>query len=93
MSYKRSNACLGTAKSFCKWMTQHKGAAESPLRHLDRLNAKLDKRHARRALEVDEVRRLPEATKNGSERFGMTGHERFLVYKLAIETDAAKDRN
>ena len=63
-----------------------KGAVESPLRHLKPLNVKLDKRRVRRALEVDELRRLLEATKSGPERYGMSGHERFLVYKLATES-------
>jgi integrase len=86
MSYARSNSYLVMAKSFCKWVVQYKGAIESPLRHLKPLNAKLDKRRVRRALEVDEVRRLLEATKNGPERYTMSGYERFLVYRLAVET-------
>ncbi|MHC4143237.1 MAG: tyrosine-type recombinase/integrase [Planctomycetota bacterium] len=86
MSYKRSNGYLGSLKSFCNWMIEYAGIAESPLRHLKPLNAKLDRRRVRRALTVDELRRLLEATKNGPERFGMNGYERFLVYKLAVET-------
>jgi integrase len=86
LSYGRSNAYLTFAKAFCNWMVAHREANESPLRHLKRLNSKLDKRHERRALEVDEVRRLLEAAENGPIHHTMTGHQRFLIYKLAVET-------
>ena len=45
-----------------------------------------DEEHPRRALEIDELRRLLEVTKNGPTRFGMTGYERYLLYRLAAET-------
>jgi len=42
--------------------------------------------HPRRALEVDELRRLLETTRSGPVRFGMTGYERYLCYRVAAET-------
>ena len=73
-------------KQFCNWMVQNDRATESPLTHLSGLDVKADRRHDRRALEIDEVRRLLETTKTGLTRFGMSGYERYLLYKLAVET-------
>ncbi|MHC4154613.1 MAG: tyrosine-type recombinase/integrase [Planctomycetota bacterium] len=39
-----------------------------------------------RALRFDEVLRLLAATEKAPTRFGMTGHERALLYLLALET-------
>jgi len=86
ISYTRSNRYLGAAKNFSNWMIAYQGAVESPVRHIKPLNVKLDKRHERRALEVDELRRLLEVTRNGPARYNMTGYERFVIYKFAVET-------
>jgi integrase len=57
------------------------------LRHLKSLRVlKTDRRHARRALEPNEIRMLLEGTKQAPERYGMSGYERYLLYKLAIES-------
>ena len=73
-------------KQFCNWMVQNDRATESHLTHLFGHEVKADRRHDRRALEIDEVRRLLETTNTGPTRFGMGGHERYLLYKLAVET-------
>lgn len=73
-------------KQFCKWMVQSGRVLESPVERLSGLNVKKDRRHDRRALSVDEVRRLLEVTKAGPVCFGMGGYERYLLYKVAIET-------
>jgi integrase len=68
-------------------MVQDRRASESPIEHLKGLKVlKKDRRHDRRALEPDEVRRLLEVTRAAPERFGMTGHQRVMLYRLAIET-------
>ena len=67
-------------------MVQDNRASESPVAHLKGLNVKTDRRHDRRPLEVDEVRRLLEATRACRKRYGMTGPERAMVYRLAVET-------
>ncbi len=81
-----SNHHLGALKSFCRWMVMDRRAAESPVEHLKPLNARTDRRHERRALSVDEIRRLVSAASAGPEREGMSGPERALLYQLAIET-------
>jgi site-specific recombinase XerD len=61
-------------------------ADSSPLRGLHKLNVKEDPRHVRRALSVEDLRRLLRATAEGPERFGMSGFERHLLYRFVIET-------
>jgi integrase len=80
-----ANYHLKHTKQFCKWMVQDRRASESPLVHLSTL-VTTEKRHERRALEPDEIRRLLSATRKASKRFCLTGHERAMLYRLAIET-------
>ena len=86
LSAGTSNAYLQALKQFCRWMVQDGRASESPVAHLARINAKVDRRHDRRALEPDEMRRLLEATIVGPKRFGMEGYERALLYRVAAES-------
>ena len=86
LSAQTFNFYLKHAKQFCRWMVQDRRASESPLQHLQGLNVRTDRRHDRRALEPDEVRRLLEATRAAGERFGMSGYERAVLYRLAVET-------
>jgi len=86
ISAKSKNYYLGAVKQFCRWMTQDGRAGESPLEHLKNLNTQTDARHSRRALELDEIRGLLETAKAAPERFGMTGYERAMLYRLAVET-------
>ncbi|MBP8605284.1 MAG: site-specific integrase [Phycisphaerae bacterium] len=71
---------------FCKWMIQTGKANGNPLAYLPKLNTKTDRRHDRRALDVSEIERLYGATINAEERFGMTGRQRYLCYRVAIES-------
>jgi len=80
------NHHLRAVKSFCRWMVRERRASEDPLAHLSLLNARTDRRHTRRALTPDEIRRLLETTRNQPTRYGMTGSERALLYLLAVET-------
>jgi integrase len=86
LSIQTTNYYLQGIKQFCRWMVQNRRASESPVAHLKRLNVCADRRHDRTALEVDEVRRLLQATRKAPERYGMAGPERVRLYQLAIET-------
>jgi integrase len=86
LSAQTSNYYLQSIKQFCRWMVQDGRASESPVVHLTRINAKADRRHDRRALEPDEMRRLLEATIAAPCRYGMEGRERALLYRLAAES-------
>ncbi len=85
ISQRTFNFYLKTGKQFCKWMILDQRAAESPLAHLkSETVTKLMRK--RRALELEEIRLLLETTKEQPTRFGMSGYERSLLYKLAVET-------
>ena len=83
---KTFNCYLKHFKSFCQWMVTDRRAQENPITHLKPLNASTAPSRERRPLEVGEMQRLLEATKRASERFGMTGPERAMLYRVAVET-------
>jgi len=86
ISIQTSNYYLASLKAFLAWMVQDRRTNENPLIHLKALNAKVDRRHERRALSVDELRLLLEKTEGQPNRFNMTGSERAMLYRLAVET-------
>jgi integrase len=67
-------------------MVQDGRASESPVGHLQTINLRVDRRHDRRSLEPDEIRRFLEATQAAGKRFAMTGYERALLYCFAAYT-------
>lgn len=86
LSVRRSNAMLQAVRQFARWMVRENRAAVNPLLMLTPLNVETDRRKVRRAMTLDELRRLLVATETGAESFGMTGTERGLVYRLAAES-------
>ena len=86
ISAQTFNFYLQAIKQFCRWMVKDRRASESPVAHLDGLNVKTDRRHDRRALTIEELRRLLEVTRCGPDRRNMTGLERTMLYRLAVET-------
>ena len=81
------NYHLRDARGFFKWMVNDRRALNNPLEHLrgDK-NARIEKRHDRRALAVDELHTLLDTTAAGPERYGMSGADRAMLYRLAVET-------
>ncbi len=86
LSAQTANYYLQAFKGFCLWCVKDRRAAESPVKHLVSFNVETDRRHDRRAFEDDELRTLLATTRNGPTRFGMTGPDRALLYKLAAMT-------
>ncbi len=86
ISAQTFNFYLAAFKQFCRWMVRDGRASKSPVAHLQGLNVRTDRRHDRRALSVKEVRWLLETTRSEPRRFGMTGPQRAMLYRLAIET-------
>lgn len=87
VSYRRSNAYLTACQGFANWIVSDRGwATESPLRRLKKLSVQEDRRRTRRALEVEQLRRLLQKTAAGPDRYGMTGRERYLLYRTACES-------
>ena len=79
------NSHLRAAQHFCKWVVQEQRASSSPLQHLSGIQ-QTEKKVVRRALDLDEQRRLLAVTEQGPAHHNMSGHERALVYRLALET-------
>ncbi len=86
LSIQSANFYLQSVKQFCRWCVQDRRALDSPLVHLRGDNARTDRRHDRRALDADELRRLLESARTGPTRFGMTGPARAMLYQLAAES-------
>jgi len=86
ISRQTHNRYLQAFKQFCRWMIKDRRASESPVSHLDGLNARLDCRRNRRPLSVEEARRLLQVAEGAPECSGMSGPERAMLYRVAIET-------
>ena len=87
ISQRRFNAFVVVAlRSFFAWSIKEGRTYENPAAHVPKLNERTDRRHERRALEAAEVRSLLTAAENGGELGGMSGTERALVYRTAVET-------
>jgi len=85
-SARTSNCYLQACKQFGNWMVSDDRAASNPLTHLQRCKAEADKRVSRRALTVEECRRLISITEKAGDNYGMTGAERAMMYRVALGT-------
>jgi len=86
ISARTFNHKLKCCQQFARWMVKNRRASESPIAHLSCLNVKLDRRRKRRALMPEDIKRLLSATRNSVIRFGLSGFERYLLYRLCVET-------
>jgi integrase len=74
-------------KAFASWLVDAERLARNPLRKLAKIKI-TEYRHKRRVPTDDEVRKLAEATDRPGARvrFGMTGPQRMLGYRLCMAT-------
>jgi len=87
LSKKTANYYLKAFQHFARWMVEDRRATTSPVAHLRAIEVKKkDIRRQRRPLEPDEVRRLLEATQAAGPHFGLTGYQRAMIYRLAVES-------
>ena len=86
LGIRSSNFYLQAAKQFLRWMVSDGRLPDNPLGFLRGLNPKLDVRHKRRALTTEEAAKLINTTANGATHSDMTGLERAMLYKLALNT-------
>lgn len=86
ISARRHNAMLTALGGFFRWCIRERRAYENPVSGVSKLNERTDKRHERRALEPAEVRALMSAATAGAEMYGMSGAERTMLYRVAVET-------
>ncbi len=84
LSTQTFNYYLQSVKQFCRWMVQDRRAGESPVEHLKKVT--VVPTFERRAATPDEVRILLEAAEAAPKHFGLTGHERAMLYRFAAET-------
>jgi integrase len=73
-------------RGFSRWLWKDGRLRDDPLAGVTGYNAKEDRRHDRRTLGVDDLRRLIEAAHNGVPYRRMTGPARALCYRLAVAT-------
>ena len=78
------NGYITAFKHFCTWVVRDGRAEFSPVQYMDRVT--VPDKEKRRPLGADEVRRLLRVTVNGPKRYGLTGMERAVLYRLGIET-------
>jgi integrase len=71
-------------RAFSKWLHETHRTRENSLRGVTGFNAKEDRRHDRRTLALDELRRLIEVAATGPAFQRMTGPARALCYRLAV---------
>lgn len=95
ISARTSNFHLNSARQFIRWAIRTGLASEDPLRSLDPMNVAIDRRRERRALSIEELRKLLDTTERGPARDGtsaaesadgMPGPERAMLYRVAVET-------
>ena len=80
------NYYLQSFKQFCRWAVREGRVTDNPVAHLSGLNARTDRRIERRALTADECRRLLAAAENGAPVLRMSGPDRAMLYRVALET-------
>ncbi len=83
---RTSNYLLQATRQFCRWFIRTGRANEDPLRVIRPLNPALDERRERRALTAEEMRKIIEEAEKGPTLFGLTGADRAMLYRLAVET-------
>jgi hypothetical protein len=86
-SVQTTNDYLSALKSFGRWLVKDRRLAENPFAHLEGGNAKVDRRHDRRELEVGELRALLAAARDSDRRFrDLAGWDRYHLYAVACGT-------
>jgi integrase len=71
-------------KAFSAWCYETHRIREDGLRGVAGFNAKEDRRHDRRTVSLDELRRLIESAERGPVHCGVDGRTRALCYRLAV---------
>jgi integrase len=73
-------------RGFSRWACRDGRSLQDQLAGVSGYNAKEDRRHDRRTLGLDELRRLIEVTHHGKIYREMTGPDRAICYRLAVAT-------
>jgi len=85
-SLQTCNHYRAAVRAFCRWAWKDGRLRDNPLIGVTGFNVKEDRRHDRRTVSLDELRRLIEAAQKGPAFQAMTGPMRSLCYRLAVAT-------
>ena len=85
-SARTVQAVLTAMKGFTRWLANEYKLPRDPLVGVHKPNPKTDRSYERRMLLPEEWQWLNRTTRNGTPRYGMSGHERALLYAVAIQT-------
>lgn len=86
LSAQASNHNLAAIKQFCRWMVAEERMERSPVARIRPVNVSVDRRRERRALSAAAAGKLLRAAEIGPTRFGISGVDRALLYRVALET-------
>ena len=86
LSLETVNRHRTAIRAFSRWCWKDGRTRTDLLASVTGFNAKEDRRHDRRTLGVDELRRLIDAAHNGPQWVKMSGPARALCYRLAVGT-------
>jgi len=84
LSDRTRNSHLASIRAFCRWAVHLGRLTADPMVRVRAIRE--EPRRHRRALSAEEVRRLLTAAAKEPARYGMTGAERALLYRLAAES-------
>jgi excisionase family DNA binding protein len=74
-------------RTFGNWLVKDRRLGENPFRHMEAENTTTDRRHDRRELTADELRRVLSAARQSPRSFrGLSGADRFHLYATACGT-------
>lgn len=81
------NHYIRAVRGFFRWLVKAKRIGSNPLESLALVNAAVDVRRVRRALTIDELRRLFDAARASTRTYrGLTGADRYFLYLVAAGT-------
>lgn len=86
MSQQTAHFYVQAFRRFAGWMFEQGYIDKAP-----KINNVSTSRNYGRAFELNEFERLLEAAKTGSKSYGLTGHQRYVLYLLACETGLRRD--
>ena len=89
LSQRSQHHILSACKQFCKWAKADGRTSNNPLEHLKPV--KVTETQDRAAFSTDEISYLLTVTEAAPERCNMTGNERALLYRLAVQTGLRAD--
>jgi len=87
-SIRTLNAKLTAIKGFSRWLFTTDRTRTDSMKTLKRdiKGERADKKHSRRALTDEEVIKLVQAAETGTDFDGISGHDRAILYQLALGT-------